>query len=108
MSPFETLYGCFKVGEFSLIRPKLVHEDIEKVCLIRERLKMTQSRQKCYVDVKRKDLEFNVNDWVYLKIPLMKGVMRFGKNGNISTRYVGSYQIYRHSIKVDFEVELPN
>ncbi|WMV24920.1 hypothetical protein MTR67_018305 [Solanum verrucosum] len=51
MAPFEALYGrrCrypigwFEVGEVSLIGPELVHEAIEKVRLIRERLKMTQS-----------------------------------------------------------------
>ncbi|WMV45914.1 hypothetical protein MTR67_039299 [Solanum verrucosum] len=54
-----------------------------------ERLKMAQSRQKSYADVRIRDLEFDVNDWVYLKISPMKGVMRFGKKGKLSPRYVG-------------------
>lgn len=91
MDPFETLYGrrCrtligwFEVGEVSLIGPELVHETIEKVRLIRERLKIAQSRQKSYSDVRRRDREFNIHDWVYLKISPMKGVMRFGKKGSL-------------------------
>ncbi|WMV46526.1 hypothetical protein MTR67_039911, partial [Solanum verrucosum] len=87
MAPFEALYGrrCrspvgwFEVGEVSLLGPKLVHMAIEKICLIRERLKTGQSRQKFYVDVRRRDLEFKVANFVYLKISPMKGVMRFGK-----------------------------
>jgi len=50
--------------------------------------------------VRRRDLEFEVNDWVYLKISLKKGVMRFGKKGKLSPRYVGPYQILRRVDKV--------
>ena len=55
MAPFEALYGrkCrspigwFEVGEIALIGPDLVFDAMEKVRLIRERLKSTQSLQKC-------------------------------------------------------------
>ena len=52
--------GWFEVGEFSLIDLELVYEAIEKVQLIRERLKTAQSRQKSYDDVRKRDLEFEV------------------------------------------------
>src|SRR5688572_23014782 len=101
MAPFEDLYGrrCrspvgwFEVGEIALIGPDLVFEAMEKVRLIRERLKLAQSRQKSYSDNRRKDIEFEVSDWVYLKISPMKGVMRFGKKGKLSPRYIGPYKI---------------
>lgn len=57
----------------------MLHEDLENVFLIRRRLKMAQSQQKSYVDVIRRDLDFGMDDWVYLKILPMKGLMRFGK-----------------------------
>ena len=90
MALFEAMYGrkCrspigwFEVGEVALIGPDLVFKAMEKVRLIRERLKSAQSRQKSYLDNRRKDLEFKVDDWVYFKISPMKGVMRFGKKGN--------------------------
>lgn len=63
----------------ALLDPNLIMEDLEKVRLIRERLKTTQSRQKSYSDVRRRDLEFKVGDWVYLKVSPMEGVVRFGK-----------------------------
>ncbi|WMV33389.1 hypothetical protein MTR67_026774 [Solanum verrucosum] len=69
--------------EFGL---ELVHEAMEKVRLIRERLKTT--RQKSYADVRKRDLECDVDDWVYLKISPMKGVMRFGKKEKLSPCYV--------------------
>ena len=66
---------------------------MEKVKLIRESLKTTQSRQKSYSDVWRRELEFQVDDWVFVKVSPMKGVMRFGMKGKLSTRYVSPYKI---------------
>ncbi|WMV46683.1 hypothetical protein MTR67_040068 [Solanum verrucosum] len=87
MAPFEALYGhrCrspigwFEVGETQILGPDLVHQAVEKVKLIKERLKLAQSRQKSYADVRRRDIEFQVDDWVFLKVTPMKGVMRFGR-----------------------------
>ncbi|XP_034679915.1 probable polygalacturonase At3g15720 [Vitis riparia] len=66
MAPFEGLYGrkfrspiCWDdVGERKLLGPELVQLIVEKVALIKERLKTAQSRQKSYVDNRRRDLEF--------------------------------------------------
>ncbi|WMV25073.1 hypothetical protein MTR67_018458 [Solanum verrucosum] len=80
---------------------------MEKVQLIRDRLKIAQSRQKPYVDVRRRELEFQVDDWVFLKVSPMKGVMRFGKKGKLNLRYVGPYRISKRIGKVAYELELP-
>ena len=48
--------------------------------------KTTQSRQKSYTYVRRRPLEFEVDDWVYLKVSPMKGGVRFGKKGKLSPR----------------------
>ena len=66
MGPFEGLYGrkcqspvCWdNVGERKLLGPELVQLIVEKVALIKERLKTAQSRQKSYADNCRRDLEF--------------------------------------------------
>ncbi|KAH0781790.1 hypothetical protein KY290_001388 [Solanum tuberosum] len=60
-----------------VIGPDLVHQATEKVKVIQERLKMAQSRQKSYTNIRRRELEFEVDDWVYLKVSPIKGVMRF-------------------------------
>ncbi|XP_070050022.1 uncharacterized protein [Nicotiana tomentosiformis] len=90
MTPFEALYGrrCrspigwFKIGEAELIGPDLVHQAMEKVKIINEWLKTVQSRQKSYSDVRRRNLEFKEDDWVFLKVFPMKGIMWFGKKKN--------------------------
>ena len=54
---------------------------MEKVQLIRDRLKTAQSRKKSYSDVKRREIEFQVDDWVFLKVSPKKGMLIFGKKG---------------------------
>ncbi|WMV31865.1 hypothetical protein MTR67_025250 [Solanum verrucosum] len=115
MAPYEALYGrrCrspigwFEVGEAQLIGPDLVHQAMEKVKVIQERLKTAQSRQKSYTDVRRRALEFEIDDWVYLKVSPMKGVMRFGKKGKLNPRYIGPYRIAKRIGNVAYELELP-
>ena len=73
MAPCEALYGriCrypvgwFEVGEATLLGPNSVLYAMDKVQLIRDRLKTSQSRQKSYADVRRRELEFQVDDWFF-------------------------------------------
>ena len=59
-----------------------------------------------YADVRRRDLEFEVSDLVYLNISPMKGVKRFKKKGKLSPRYIGPYKIVDRIGKVVYKVEL--
>ncbi|GJS88480.1 putative reverse transcriptase domain-containing protein [Tanacetum coccineum] len=100
-APFEALYGrkCrlpvlwAKIGESILIGPELVQETIDKVVLIKEKLKAARDRQKSYADNRRKPLEFEVGDQVLLKVSPWKGVICFGKKGKLAPRYVGPFEI---------------
>ena len=73
MAPYEALYGrpcrsplCWtEVGESSITGPDLIRDTSEKVSLIRQRLLTAQSRQKSYVDVRRRPLEFEVGNHVF-------------------------------------------
>ena len=76
MALYETLYGrkCrtligwTEFTEHRLLGPDLVYEVEETVKLIRDRLKATFDKQKTYVDLRRKDPEFEVDDEVFLKV----------------------------------------
>ncbi|XP_070025600.1 uncharacterized protein [Nicotiana sylvestris] len=115
MAPFEALYGRryrspigrFEVGEAELIGLDVVHQAMEKVKIIKERLKTAQSRQKSYSDVRCRDLEFKEDDWVFLKVSPMKGIMRFGKKGKLSPRYFRPYKIIQRIGQVVYKLEQP-
>ena len=85
MAPYEALYGrpcrssiCWtEVGESSITGPDLIRDTSEKVSLIQQRLLTAQSRQKSYADVRRRPLDFEVEDHVFLKVMPKRGVVRF-------------------------------
>ena len=103
MSPYEALYGkqcrtplCWnETGERKLLGLESVQTIVDKVNIIRARLKATHDRQKSYADKRRKDLEFEVEDRVFLKLSPWKGVVRFGKRGKLNPRYIGLLRLLR-------------
>ena len=66
---------------------------MEMVGMIKDRLATAYNRQKSYADNRRRALEFEVGDQVYLKISPVKGVIMFGKRGKLSLRYVSPYEV---------------
>ena len=115
MAPFEALYGrkCRspihwdEVGKRRDIGPDVIEETAELVVKIRDRMKTAQSRQKSYADKRRRDLEFVVGDHVFVKIAPMKGVMRFGKKGKLSPRFIGPFEILERIGTLAYRVALP-
>ena len=81
------------MGESSITGPDLIKDTSEKVSLIRQRLLTTHSRHKSYVDVRRRPLEFEVGDHVFLKVMPKSGVVRFGKRRKLSPRFIGPFKI---------------
>ena len=76
-----------------MVRREREGETIRKVELVQDRMRATQSRQKSYADNRRRELEFDVGDHVFLKISPFKGVMRFGKREKLNPRYIGPFEI---------------
>ena len=66
---------------------------IEDIRLIRERMKQAQDRQKSYADLKRKEVEFQVGDKVFVKVAPYKHVMRFGRKGKLAPWYIGPFEV---------------
>ncbi|KAL0553867.1 hypothetical protein IC582_007771 [Cucumis melo] len=115
MAPFEALYGkccsspvCWgEVGEQRLMGPELVQSTNEAIQKIRSRMLTAHSRQKSYADVRRRDLEFDVGDKVFLKVAPMKGVLRFERRGKLSPRFVGPFEILERIGPVAYRLALP-
>jgi hypothetical protein len=85
MTPFEMLYGqrCRtplfwnETGEWKVFRPDILEEAEKQVHMVRENLRVAQSRQKSYTDHRSRELSFEVGDFVYLKVSPMRGLRRF-------------------------------
>jgi hypothetical protein len=116
MTPFEALYGrkyqtplsWSKTGERKIFGPDLVFEAEDKVKVIQANLKTAQSIQKSYADRRRKPLQFQVGDFVYLRVSPTKGVQRFGIKGKLAPRYVGPFEILKVCGPVAYKIYLPS
>ncbi|KAK1664470.1 hypothetical protein QYE76_052629 [Lolium multiflorum] len=79
----------------------------EKVHKIREYLKTAQSRQKSYADKRRREMTFEIGDFVYLKVSPLKGMQRFQLKGKLAPRYVGPFKVLSRRGEVSYKLELP-
>jgi hypothetical protein len=71
----------------------LIKDAEEKVKLIRDRLKIAQSRQKSYADSKRKEVTYEVGDRAYLRVSPLRGIKRLVIKGKLAPRFIGPYKI---------------
>ncbi|WVZ97433.1 hypothetical protein U9M48_042972 [Paspalum notatum var. saurae] len=69
---------------------------------------MSNDRQKSYVDNLRRDLEFAVGDYVYLKVSPIRGLRRFKVKGKLAPRYIGPFKIIDRKGEVAYQLELPD
>ena len=87
--------------------PELLQQTIEKVKLIQERMKTSQSRQKSYADQRKRPLEFSIGDHVFLKVTPTTGVGRTIRSRKLSPKYIGPYQILNRVGPVAYEIAMP-
>jgi hypothetical protein len=115
MAPFKALYGrkCrtllnwVEAGERRYYGINFVEQAEEQVYTIKIHMATAQSRQKSYDDRRRKSIEFEVGDFVYVKVSPMKSVKRFGVKQKLAPRYVGLFQIIGKSGAVAYKIQLP-
>jgi hypothetical protein len=79
----------------------------KKVRVIKKNLEAAQASQKSYHDKRRKPLQFEVGEHVYLKVSPTKGVHRFGIKGKLAPRYMGPYEIKETCGPVAYQLKLP-
>ncbi|MCI17961.1 hypothetical protein A2U01_0039112, partial [Trifolium medium] len=79
----------------------------EKVKMIREKMRASQSRQKNYHDKRRKDIEFQEGDHVFLRVASTSGVERALKSKKLTSRFIGPYQILERIGRVAYQIALP-
>lgn len=52
-----------------------------------------QSRQRSYTDLQHRNVEFQVGDYVFLRVSLWKRVRRFRKKDKSIPRFIGPFVI---------------
>jgi hypothetical protein len=115
MAPFEMLYGrrCRtplfwnKTGERIVFGPDILEEAEKQVHMVKENLCVTQSRQKSYANHTRRELSFDVGDFVYLKVSPTRGLRRFKVRGKLISRFIGPFKILERRGAVAYQLELP-
>jgi len=95
------------IGDRRLLGPKIIVQTVKKVKVIRERLKAAQDRQKQWTDLNRRPLEFEARDKVFLKIPPMRGVIRFSSQEKLSPRFIGPFELLERLGEVAYRLALP-
>jgi hypothetical protein len=115
MAPFEVLYkhrcrtllNWIDPREKAICGPDLIDEAEVTVRCIQDNLKAMRSRQESYAKKRRRPLEFEVGDHVYLRVSLMKGMKRFGIKEKLAPRHIGPFPILEKCGPVAYKLELP-
>jgi hypothetical protein len=101
MVSFEMLHGrrCrtpvlyYEIGKCQVFGPDIIQETEKKIRQVRENLKVAQSCQKSYADHRRRELSFEIGDFVYLKVSLMRELKCFQVRGKLAPRFIGPFKI---------------
>ncbi|KAA3477884.1 ty3-gypsy retrotransposon protein [Gossypium australe] len=115
LAPHEALYGrkCrtplywIELKESQIHGVDLVKETEEKVKVIRDCLKAASDRKKSYSDLKRKEIEYQVGDRVFLKVSPWRKVLRFGRKGKLSPCFIEPYEIIERIGLVAYHLTFP-
>jgi hypothetical protein len=115
MAPFEALLGrkcrtplyLSETNERQLFGADNIREAEKQVQIIRENLRIAQSRQKSHADGKRRDMVFQEGDYVYLKVSSIRGLRRFKVKGKLSPQFTGPFKILERVGEVAYRLELP-
>jgi hypothetical protein len=115
MAPFEVLYrrrcctplNWIETKEKVIFGPDLIEEAETTIRRFQDNMRAAKSHQETYANKRRRPLEFEVGDNVYLRVSPIKGVKRFGVKGKLAPRYIGPFPILEKCGTVAYKLDLP-
>jgi hypothetical protein len=114
MAPIEMVYGrrCQtplfwnETGERKVFGPDILQESKKQVRMVRENLRVAQSRQKNYTIQRRRELSFEVGDFVYLKVSPIRGLCHFKVRSKLTSGLIAPFMILEKRGEVVYQLEL--
>lgn len=104
----DILYIGRKFGEWKILGLELVQLTIELFRLIKKRMKTSQNRQKKWVDLRMRKLEFNTWDYLNYKFSPTREVMRFGEKGKLNSLRLNCLRFWEVEVgRLAYAVALP-
>ena len=88
--------------------PDVLKNAEQQVQIVCENLRVAQSWQKSYADNKRRALAFEVSDFTYIKVSLIRGLFRFKVKGKLAPRYIEPFKVLDRREEVAYQLELPS
>jgi hypothetical protein len=82
-----------ETGERKVFGPDILQEAEKHVQMVRENLRVVQLRQKSYADHRRRELGFEVRDFVYLMVSPMRGLRHFKVRCKLIPRFIRPFKI---------------
>ncbi|WVZ89004.1 hypothetical protein U9M48_035468 [Paspalum notatum var. saurae] len=87
--------------------PDIIQDAEQQLRIVHKNLRVAQSRQRSYANVRKRDLSFKMDDHVYLKVSPMRGIRRFNMKGKLAPRYIGPFKILKKKGEVAYLLKLP-
>jgi hypothetical protein len=116
LTPFEAVYGTPPPTLLTYVPGTSRIQAVDE-CLrdrdailkdLRHNLQLAQNRMKCQADQHRRDISFNVGDYVYLKLqPYRQTSVALRLSQKLSPRFFGPYQIISKIGPVAYKLSLP-
>jgi hypothetical protein len=115
--PFEALFGYappqLSIPQQMMNKDSEVQEFLQDrkigLQLLKSRLEEARSRMKLYADQNRTEREFEVGDWVFLRLqPYRQTTLSLRRDYKLAPKYYGPYQVLARIGKVAYKLQLPN
>jgi hypothetical protein len=89
----RTLILWNEMGERQVFGLDILQEAERQVHMVRDNLKVVQSKHKSYVDHRRRNISFEVRDFIYRNVSPMRGLHQFKVQGKLAPRFIGPIKV---------------